>query len=86
MTDYRQDGDQTAYALAAIRWYTISLEKLANDIYITDKARHEEVLRIFQSAFREMGAVRKSLAMVACPPGYVNCHGACLPDCDEMLY
>lgn len=88
MTEFRQDADQAAYALAAIRWYVISLEKLSNDIYVTDKAKYEQVLGVLKSAFKEMGGVRKSLAvaMEGCPPGYVNCNGACLPDCDQMLY
>ena len=83
--------DETALKLAAIRWYMLSLEKLSNDIYITDRARYHEIEGILKRAFLEMGGIRKKMASVAmegdgCGPGYVNCDGICLPVCEEMYY
>lgn len=91
MSKWTPQQDQTALTLAAIRWYTISLEKLANGIYITHPERYPDVSEILQRAFRELGRVRKTMSAVApgdegCPPGYVDCNGACLPDCDPMEY
>jgi hypothetical protein len=82
--------DETALKFAAIRWYVISLEKLANDLYITDREKFYEVDRILKHAFQELGKIRQSLKGVTmqegCPPGYVYCDGICLPDCDPMMY
>ncbi len=88
MTELRQNGNDAALALAAIRWYVLSLEKLGNDIYVTDRGKYNEVLSILKVAYRDLGKVRMSLAAAAedCGPGYVNCNGVCLPDCYEMTY
>lgn len=88
MSTYPQD-DQVALTLAAIRWYTMSIEKLSNDLYITKRELYPEVEGILKNAFRELGKIRKSMSAVAaegCGPGYVNCNGICLPDCDPMEY
>ena len=84
--------DEAALKLAAIRWYMLSLEKLSNDIYVTDRAKFVEIDGILKSAFHALGDIRKkmSAAMVeedgGCAPGYVNCDGICLPDCDRLFY
>lgn len=81
--------DEFALRLAAIRWYMLSLEKLSNDIYITDRARYLEIDAILKRAFRELGEIRKKMSATAaegCGPGYVNCDGICLPDCDRFYY
>ena len=85
------DNDQPVMTLAAIRWYTMSIEKLANDIYITRKTLYPEVELALRTAFESLGRVRKTMSVQqadedGCPPGYVNCNGACLPDCDPMEY
>ena len=91
MSKWTPSEDQAALTLAAIRWYATSSEKLASDIYITRKSMYPDAEAILKNAFRELGRVRKSMthAMAeedGCPPGYVNCNGACLPDCDPMEY
>lgn len=89
MSTWKAGDDQAALTLAAIRWYVNSLEKLANDIYITRRAMYPEVETILQRAFRDLGAVRKGMSLQAgeaCPPGYVDCNGVCLPECDPMNY
>ncbi|MDQ3068166.1 MAG: hypothetical protein M3R55_00370 [Acidobacteriota bacterium] len=88
MSKWTPQEDQTALTLAAIRWYAISIEKLSADLYITNKTLYPEVQAILNTCFRDLGAVRKSLLPPAgdegCGPGYVNCHGVCLPDCDNF--
>ena len=89
MSTWNAEDDQAALTLAAIRWYVTSLEKLANDIYITRRGAYPEVQAILQRAFRELGGVRKSMSLQAgemCPPGYIDCNGICLPECDPMEY
>jgi hypothetical protein len=89
MSTNDSQNDQAALTLAAIRWYVNSLEKLANDIYITRRTMYPEVEAILRRAFRDLGVVRKSMSLQAgeaCPPGYVDCNGVCLPDCDPMEY
>ncbi len=84
--------DETALRLAAIRWYMLSLEKLSNDIYITDRTKYDQINGILKTAFQALGDIRKSMSAMAldegggCAPGYVNCDGLCLPDCDRMSY
>jgi hypothetical protein len=83
--------DETALRLAAIRWYMLSLEKLSNDIYITDRTKYDQINGILKSAFHALGDIRKSMSPTAleqdgCAPGYVNCDGICLPDCDRLFY
>ena len=91
MSKWTPQDDQTALTLAAIRWYAISIEKLATDIYITRKSLYPDAEAILNQAFEQLGRVRKSMSLAqaeaeGCPPGYVNCNGACLPDCDPMEY
>ena len=91
MKTWSPQEDNPALTLAAIRWYTVSIEKLATDIYVTRKARYPEAQEILSRAFRELGRIRKTMSQAqadeeGCPPGYVNCNGACLPECDPMEY
>ena len=91
MTKWSPQNDDPVMTLAAIRWYAISIEKLAQDIYVTRKGLYPEAETILREAFHALGRVRKTMSMAqadeeGCPPGYVNCNGACLPDCDPMEY
>lgn len=89
MSKWIPQEDQTALTLAAIRWYAISLEKLSNDLYVTNRELYPEVEAVLKRAFRDLGAIRKNLMAReedGCGPGYVNCNGICLPDCDPMVY
>jgi hypothetical protein len=90
MSKWTPQEDQAALTLAAIRWYTISIEKLANDLYVTKRELYPDVEAVLKTAFRDLGRIRKSLSATnvddGCGPGYVNCNGVCLPDCDPMEY
>jgi len=91
MSTWSPQDDQTALTLAAIRWYAVSIEKLATDIYITNKALYPEARAVLDQAFRDLGQIRKSLQSAqmteqGCPPGYEDCGGVCLPSCDPMTY
>jgi hypothetical protein len=112
MSEWTPQNDQAPLTLAAIRWYALSIEKLATDIYLTNPGLYKDVQPILTKCFRDLGAIRKRMYAEfveearqtaaqteaqqtqptarplyfdgRCPPGYVNCWGVCLPDCDEM--
>ena len=109
MSEWTPQDEHATMTLAAIRWYVLSIEKLATDLYITKHEHYLEVEPILKDCFRKLGAARKRLheqhleevrQLAAqqqytepqaqklyfdgrCGPGYVNCNGVCLPDCED---
>lgn len=71
--------------LAAIRWYAMSIEKYAMDLYITDRAQYPAVKAVLDNALESLEQLRTQqsslLQEAGCPPGFRNCNGVCLPDC-----
>jgi len=126
MSKWTPQTDEPALTLAAIRWYAMSIEKLATDLYLTNRDEYPAVQAILSSAFKELGKLRgyciegaqgkgakarrpagqwadqlvaethagggglpkpKAFSAAAedgCAPGYVNCNGVCLPECDNV--
>ena len=134
MSKWTPQNDEPALTLAAIRWYAMSLEKLAADLYITNREMYPEVRAVLSTAFKELGRLRgycvpdaatgdaskagtskgkrwpagrwadqlqaesyassggaptpKPMSLSAdsegCAPGYVDCNGVCLPECDNL--
>jgi len=85
-------NDEPALTFAAIRWYAMSLEKLAADLYITDQSQYPAVKAVLAKALNELDGMRKAQQAAApaaaagegagpCPPGYEYCGGLCLPSC-----
>lgn len=124
MSEWTPQTDNPTLTLAAIRWYVVSIEKLANDIYITNPEQYPQVKAALSTAFETLGHMRKGFVegaeasargrgkpdmmkkvsalesyatgsslpkpMMAqaedgCGPGYVNCNGVCLPECDNFF-
>ena len=85
MSEWTKENDQPALTLAAIRWYAMSIEKLAQDLYITQPSMYPSVQAALDKAMADLEALRKQLTSQAsgggCPPGYKNCDGVCLPTC-----
>lgn len=85
MSDWKIDQDQPAMTLAAIRWYAMSIEKHAMDIYITDRAQYPAVQAALDAALDRLAQMRAEMKATAlageCPPGFENCNGICLPNC-----
>lgn len=84
MSDWKTDQDQPAMTLAAIRWYAMSIEKYATDVYITDRGKYPEVQQALSGALASLEQLRSQLSAVdasGCPPGFKNCSGICLPEC-----
>jgi hypothetical protein len=91
MSNGTPEPDQTALELALIRWYALSIEKLATDLYITDRANLPAVKAALSAALQQLSTLRKSLKddtsmASSCPPGYVRCEGICVPECDPWSY
>lgn len=125
MSKWNPQDDEPALTLAAIRWYAMSLEKLATDLYLTNREDYPAVQGVLSTAFKELGRMRgycvenaRSKTPVqrvpagrwadqlveskvedgqkpqirkfmlsaddGCGPGYVNCNGICLPECDNV--
>lgn len=72
--------------LAAIRWYAMSIEKYAMDVYITDRTQYPGVQAALDAALASLEQMRAQMTATArdtseCPPGFENCGGVCLPSC-----
>ena len=85
MSEWNEQNDQPALTLAAIRWYAISIEKLAMDLYVTRPAQYPAVKAALDKAVADLEGLRAGLKAElqdsGCPPGYRNCDGLCLPTC-----
>jgi hypothetical protein len=85
MSEWKAEQDQPAMTLAAIRWYAMSIEKYAMDLYITNREQYPAVKAILDNALESLEQVRSQQSVMAedagCPPGFKNCGGICLPDC-----
>jgi len=85
MSEWTEANDQPALTLAAIRWYAMSIEKLAQDLYVTQASTYPSVQATLDKAVADLEGLRKQLTGQAlsggCPPGYKNCDGFCLPVC-----
>jgi hypothetical protein len=142
MSKWTPQNDEPALTLAAIRWYGLSIEKLATDLYLTNREMYPDVKEILSTAFTALGQLRgycipeaengeagataasktgkgrwpagrwadrlraegatyasdshplpKPLNVAGeqggssedgCAPGYVDCNGVCLPECDRI--
>lgn len=85
MSESTEQNDQPALTLAAIRWYAMSIEKLAQDLYVTRPSMYPSVQAALDKAMADLEALRQPLTSQAesgeCPPGYERCAGFCLPIC-----
>jgi hypothetical protein len=85
MSEWKAEQDQPAMTLAAIRWYAMSIEKYAMDLYITNREQYPAVKAILDNALESLEQVRSQQSArgedAGCPPGFKNCSGICLPDC-----
>jgi hypothetical protein len=69
--------------LAAVRWFALTIEKLATEIYITDRALYPSLKEVLKHAVDDLNRVRQPLVGdEECPPDYVMCDGLCVPMCD----
>ena len=84
-----QPRPNDAIDLATLRWYAVTIEKLAIEIYVTDRSKFgalDTVLRREVKALTALAA-RASDAVHSdddCPGGWFLCRdGLCAPACDS---
>ena len=77
---------EDAIRLAALRWFGLELERLAIEIYATDKSKYAAMESVFRKAvkgLKEVGLQGTLQDEEECPDGYVLCKdGLCAPACD----
>lgn len=74
-----------AIRLAAIRWFSATIEATAIQMYATNPARFEELEGVMRMCLGELGRLRNALAdpNSDCPPGFVLCKDdVCAPMCE----
>jgi hypothetical protein len=81
-----QPDPNDAIRLAALRWFTLELERLSIEIYASDKTKYAAMDKVFRTAIKELGQVGRRSGLQAeedCPDGYILCKdGLCAPMCD----
>ena len=85
MSEWSKDQDQPAMTLAAIRWYGMTIERMSTEIYVTDPSNYPQMKDALDAAVTALEKIRVTATAAAtsgaCPPGYRNCDGVCLPKC-----
>jgi hypothetical protein len=74
-----------AIALAALRWYALTIDRLCIEIYATDRKKFEDLEDLLKShvvALYKFGKGVKFTDEDECPEGYVMCNGLCAPTCN----
>ena len=84
---WQADPDD-AIRLAALRWFALEIEKLAIEIYASDKTTYRAMETVLTNTVKQMGELSKKLMLEddECPEGYVLCkNGLCAPMCDGIV-
>jgi hypothetical protein len=86
-----ESGPDDAIRLAALRWFSLELERLSIQIYASDKAQFKNMERVFRHALSGMAALCPKKVKPdfggddGCPDGYILCKdGLCAPMCDVV--
>jgi hypothetical protein len=83
-----QAGPEDAIRLAALRWFSLEIERMGIEIYASDKTKYKAIEKVLRQAMTAMNATRDRIAVGdpdECPDGYVLCKdGLCAPMCDGI--
>lgn len=74
-----------AIALAALRWYALTIDRLCIEIYATDRKKFKELEDLLQSQVAALFKFGKNVTLAdedECPEGYIMCNGLCAPACN----
>ena len=82
-----------ALKLAALRWFTIELERYSIEIYASDRTNYPALEGVLRKALTELKAFGRPAEATSskrglqeeqeCPDGYILCRdGLCAPMCD----
>ena len=75
-----------AIRLSALRWFALTIEKSAIELYATNAASYVEIEKVLRKALTGLGDLRPDFATADpddCPNGYFLCtNGLCQPSCE----
>jgi hypothetical protein len=75
---------EDAIALAALRWYALTIDKLCIEIYATDRRKFTALEAKLKAQVTALVKFAKGVTAAdedECPDGYVMCDGLCKPAC-----
>jgi hypothetical protein len=75
---------EDAIALAALRWYALTIDKLCIEIYATDRRKFMALEALLKSQVTDLLEFAKDTTQGdedECPEGFVMCDGLCKPAC-----
>ena len=83
-----QAAPNDAIRLAALRWFALTLEQRAIELYATNASTYKEMEHVLRKALHHLDHLREEFALGAddeCPEGYIPCeNGVCKPSCDGL--
>src|SRR5438045_8665561 len=77
-----------AIRLAALRWFALTFERLAIQIYATDREKYDALTSLMKSQIKALASFgeRQIADGEPCPEGYFLCaDGLCAPMCDSGI-
>lgn len=78
-----------AIRLAALRWFALELERIAIQIYATDRSRFSDMEGVLRSTLKQMARIHAGVSVSDdedCPEGYIRCKdNTCAPSCDGVI-
>ena len=86
-TDRWQAAPNDAIRLAALRWFALTIEKWAIELYATDATTYPKMVKALRHALNDLRDIRDDARQDEddCPEGYVLCDdGVCAPSCDRL--
>ena len=83
-----QAAPDDAIRLAALRWFALTLEQRAIELYATNALSYHEMEHVLRKALHHMDELGEKFALAEedeCPEGYIPCgNGVCKPSCDRL--
>ena len=81
-----QPRPSDAIDLATLRWYALAMERLAIEIYVSNRGKFGDLDTLLRRQLAELGEMGRDFALTApdCPDGWLLCRdGLCSPACDS---
>jgi hypothetical protein len=81
-----------AIDLATLRWYAVTMEKLAIEIYATDRSRFADLDQLLRGQLGQLSRFGAGASAAVtldddCPNGWFLCKdGLCAPACNELAF
>ena len=79
-----QPNPDDAIKLAALRWFALTIESSAIQIYATDARQYAALEQVLHACVDGIRGLNKDFVLGGdddCPPGFVQCGNECAPMC-----